>query len=168
MITLHEASAVELCETTPPPPPPPLPSPPPGGDLEGSAEYPHPSIPPPIPFSGIPAPPPPPPVPSASPPSSAPSPPQNRPPPVHEAAHAAAMAAIVNGGVSLRKVTHVAERPVGEEKVVDVVSEMRQKLRKKKKEEVSISRRMESMHLSQYTLFLISLLCASLSCVACV
>ena len=53
-------------------------------------------------------------------------------------AHAASMSLIREGGVSLRKVERPVERAVGEEKVVDFASEMRQKLRNRKKEEVKL------------------------------
>lgn len=44
----------------------------------------------------------------------------------------------IRGGVSLRKVSPPARRKVGEEKVVDVASELRQKLMKRKKKEVGV------------------------------
>ena len=128
----------------PPPPPPPLPSPPPdGGELESSAEHIPVPIPPPILFSGA-SPPPPPPPPPIQPPKAAwnaspkPKRAEAAAAPAAPSAHAAAMSLIKEGGVSLRKVTQPVERPVGEEKVVDFASEMRQKLKKRNKEEVCV------------------------------
>ena len=58
-------------------------------------------------------------------------------PPKGVMAHEEAMAAI-RGGVRLKSVPAPAQRPAGEEKIVDVASELRQKLMKKKKKEVKV------------------------------
>ena len=49
---------------------------------------------------------------------------------------AQAMASIRSGGVALRAVPPPVERRVGEEKVVDVASELRRKMMERRKKEV--------------------------------
>ena len=108
---------------------------------------------PPPPVGGaLPPPPPPPPPPVAPPPPSIgiripKGPPkaeevkrkvQGVKPPQGAMAHEEAMAAI-KGGVRLRSVPAPVQRSVGEEKIVDVASELRQKMLKQRKKEVCTS-----------------------------
>ena len=67
---------------------------------------------------------------------------QSGKPPQGAMAHEDAMAAI-RGGVRLKSVPAPAERQAGEEKVVDVASELRQKLMKQKRKEVRRERERE-------------------------
>ena len=57
------------------------------------------------------------------------------PPPIQVSAHSQAMSEIL-GGVSLRSVPPPPERAVGEERIVDVASELRQRALKQRKQEV--------------------------------
>ena len=57
------------------------------------------------------------------------------PTPTQVSAHSMAMAEIL-GGISLRSVPPPPVRPVGEERIVDVASELRQRVLKQKKQEV--------------------------------
>ena len=130
-------------KSVPPPPPSPL------------ADDTLPPAPPPPPADGLPLPPPPPPPPPIGVPPPPPigvkipkGPPkaaevkqkaQSGKPPQGAMAHEEAMAAI-RGGVRLKSVPAPAERQAGEEKVVDVASELRQRLMKQKKKEVRSKR----------------------------
>ena len=133
------------------------PLPPPDEGVEDSAPPP-----PPLPLDGLPMAPPPPPPPADGlplPPPPPPPPPigvqipkgppkavevkkkaQSVKPPQGAMAHEEAMAAI-RGGVRLKSVPAPAERQAGEEKVVDVASELRQKLMKQKRKEVRLERK---------------------------
>lgn len=93
---------------------------------------------PPPPPEGVPMPPPPPPIPPEAPQAvqrgAGAAPPLRVPSP--DSAMAQTMAAIRDGGVALRKVPPPVVHAVGEEKVVDVASELRAKLGQRRKEEV--------------------------------
>ncbi len=108
-----------------------------------------------VPPPGVPPPPPPPPPPPSqstdSPPSVAykdtmqailaggvslrPVSPQPERPKATITPHSQVMEAI-KGGVNLKSVPHPQEKPAGEEKVVDVASELRMRMLKRKKKEV--------------------------------
>ena len=145
-----------------PPPPPPAPwvkeqGEKEGGETEeGESASESPLIPPAhVDGSLLPPPPPPPPPPPIAPPPPPPlgaaipkGPPkatevmkaaQSVKPPKGAMAYEEAMAAI-KGGVKLRSVPAPVQRPVGEEKVVDVASELRLKMLKQRRKEVSRSR----------------------------
>ena len=148
----EEEEEEEVKSKIPQPPPPPPPSAPvqedteraDDGEEDGSAPPPPPPPPPlPPPAAGPPLPPPPPPPPPIGVPIPK-GPPkaaevrkqaQSVKPPQGAMAYEEAMAAI-RGGVRLKSVPAPSERKAGEEKVVDVASELRQKLMKQKRKEV--------------------------------
>ena len=138
----------EVKSKIPPPPPPPAQEEIKRDDEgEDDSAPPPPPPPPPPPADGLPLPPPPPPPPPIG--VQIPKGPpkavevkkkaQSVKPPQGAMAYEEAMAAI-RGGVRLKSVPAPAERQAGEEKVVDVASELRQKLMKQKRKEVRLER----------------------------
>ena len=142
-----------------PPPPPPLP-------VDGLPLAPPP---PPPPIDGLPLPPPPPPPPpiGVQIPKGPPKAKEVKRKAQSEKSSGGAMAyeeamAAIRGGVRLKSVPAPAERPAGEEKVVDVASELRQKLMKQKRKEVREKREREIL-LKKLPSCILCTLCSVLS-----